>query len=38
MGMAEGIALVFVICFVTAFIGLPAEAIDTSGSWAGFPS
>jgi spore germination protein (amino acid permease) len=31
MGMAEGIALVFVVSFVTAFLSLPAEAIDTSG-------
>lgn len=31
MGMAEGIALVFIVSFVTAFLSLPAEAIDTSG-------
>ncbi|MDR3588135.1 MAG: GerAB/ArcD/ProY family transporter [Negativicutes bacterium] len=31
MGVAEGIALTFTITFTTAFLTLPAEAIDTSG-------
>ena len=30
MGIAEGVALVFTLSFVSAFLTLPAEAIDTS--------
>lgn len=30
MGNAEGIALVFTLCFVSAFLTLPAESIETS--------
>jgi spore germination protein (amino acid permease) len=34
MGVAEGIALVFTLTFTTAFLSLPAEAIETSGELA----